>query len=359
MDKPSKTSTRSREEQVPAIPPSRKRQIDSYSDDEPLVKRTRLTRKNLALFDKMAQGKNSKPPKSLEDVLKRHAKTRATASPPESVYGDYVDTVERVQRTGNETTLVVKTSGILLKEYPTGYNQVFNRSFTNFPKDVGFNRNLSAPQPDFVEGLEMQNYLPFPVDEYVGGATLYKDNPYSVTLPQIAGEWKGPGGDIKEAELQSAYDGAALVYARNQALAYIGKSDPPGHAAITTFTTDGTNLNMYAHYAIPSEEDQDTLEYHQYKYASTNIKHSYQGYKDGRKGLRNAQDYAKDQSYALKDQLKEHWKQQRHTFHPIAEEEPMPVPERALEDASADKASFPTTNRHYTTRGPTKATSRS
>jgi hypothetical protein len=65
---------------------------------------------------------------------------------------------------------------------------------------------------------------------------------------------------MKEAELQSAYGGAALVFARNKALSYLGKSDPPGHAEVTTFTTDGTNLNLYAHYADPSEDG--TLKYH-------------------------------------------------------------------------------------------------
>lgn len=103
----------------------------------------------------------------------------------------------------------------------------------------------------------------------------------------------------------------------------MGRSDPPGHAAITTFTTDGTNLNMYAHYAAPSEEDKDILEYHQYKYVSANIKDSYQGHKDGRKSLRNAQDYAKEQSYALRDDLKEHWKQsqqRRNTVPSVAED---------------------------------------
>ncbi|KAK0655484.1 hypothetical protein B0T16DRAFT_451155 [Cercophora newfieldiana] len=279
-------------------------------------------RKN-GIFD----SRSSKPSKNLEDFLQRHSKTRATASPPESAYGDYVEEIDRVEKTGNEATLVIETSGKLLKKPPRGYNRVFNRSFTNFPKDVGFNQDLSAPQPDFVEGLEMQNYLPFPVDEHVRGATLYKDNPYSITLPQIAGEWKGPDGSMRDAELQSAYDGAAMVYVRNKALTYMGKSDPPGHAAITTFATDGTTLNMYQHYAAPSEEDPDILQYHQYKYASTNIKDSYQGHKDGRKGLRNAQDHARDQSYALRDQLKEYWKQQHNIIHPVAEEEPLPVPE--------------------------------
>lgn len=51
---------------------------------------------------------------------------------------------------------------------------------------------------------------------------------------------------MKEAELQSGHDGAALVYAWNQALAYLGKHDPPGHAEVTTFTTDSTNINFYA-----------------------------------------------------------------------------------------------------------------
>ncbi|OAL44653.1 hypothetical protein IQ07DRAFT_649260 [Pyrenochaeta sp. DS3sAY3a] len=106
-----------------------------------------------------------------------------------------------------------------------------------------------------------------------------------------------------------------MVHTRRQAPADMGQSDPPGHAEVTTFTTDGTTLNMYAHYAIPSEEDEDTLKYHRYQYASTNIKDSYQGHKDGWRGLRNAQDHAKTQSYALRDQLKDHWKQQHGAFH--------------------------------------------
>lgn len=97
-----------------------------------------------------------------------------------------------------------------------------------------------------------------------------------------------------------------MVYARNQALAYMEKSDSSGHSEIMTFTTDGTNLSMYAHYATPAEGDKSTMEYHQFQYASTNIKDSYQGHRDGRRGLRNIQDHAKKQSYDLKDQLNEH-----------------------------------------------------
>jgi hypothetical protein len=59
---------------------------------------------------------------------------------------------------------------------------------------------------------------------------------------------------MDEARLRSAYDGAALIYARNQALSYLGKRDLPGHAEVTTFTTDGTNINLYAYYAASSDD---------------------------------------------------------------------------------------------------------
>ncbi|TAQ88745.1 hypothetical protein B7494_g2925 [Chlorociboria aeruginascens] len=127
------------EEQVPANPPSRKRQLDSDDDAKSRTKRARttrptseparLTRKNLALFNKMGKKKTktsdpsddsgstktlsttasgfdvrarkngildpmgSRPPKNLEEIRERLAAPRETASPPESVYEDYAYTV--------------------------------------------------------------------------------------------------------------------------------------------------------------------------------------------------------------------------------------------------------------------------
>lgn len=376
------------EGQVPANPPSRKRQLDGDDDAEPRTKRARttrptseparLTRQNLARFTKMGNNHKgskkgsthrdstddssttkststtssgfaikarnngilepaySKPPANLEDIRRRHAESRATASPPESVYNDYVD---RVEGAGNEATVVVQTSE-LLKRYPKGYRQAYNRAFTNLPGDVGFNNGLSAPQPDFVEGLEAEEYRPFPADNYVPGAALYRDDPRSITLPHIAGEWKGPAGDIREARMQSAYDGAALVHSRNQALSYMGKPDPPGHAEITTFTTDGKNISFFAHYAAESEDG--TLEYHQFPVKSTSLVNSHGEHKEGRRGLRNAQDCAREQSCALKDQLKEYYKQQRHGgLHPVAEGAPsLPVPGTEPLDAYEDEDDY-------------------
>ena len=53
-----------------------------------------------------------------------------------------------------------------------------------------------------------------------------------------------------------------------------------------------------------------TLEYHQYPVKSTSLVNSHGEHREGRRGLRNAQDHAREQSYALKGQLKEYYQQQ-------------------------------------------------
>ncbi|KAI5917139.1 hypothetical protein F4810DRAFT_716746 [Camillea tinctor] len=366
---------------ISQITPLRKRQINNNNnDDKHQLKPTQLTRKNLAKFNKMMkeEGTGSKdsistPPESisestfsktlsttmsgfaiqanrngilravqshspanLEDIRKRYAQSRSTALPTESTYGDYVRTVENAV---NEITITMEVARQLLKNcIECDYSGVFNQSFTGFPKDVGFNNGLSALRPDYVEGPLIENHHPFPVHEYVNGAALYKDNPCSVILPHIAGECKGRGKDMDQARLQSAYVGAALVYVRNQALSYLGKQDPPGHAEVTTFTTDGTNLNLFAHYATQSENG--TLQYHQYLVKSTNLIESPQALKDGRRGLRNAQDYAKKQSYALRDELKEHWQKHRSVPRPAAKGAPLPVADGTFGERDTDEPGY-------------------
>ncbi|KAF3767172.1 hypothetical protein M406DRAFT_232583, partial [Cryphonectria parasitica EP155] len=225
-----------------------------------------------------------------------------------------------VHGAGNEATLTGTITSHLLKDTwgDRGYNASFNRRFTALPKDVGFNKGLSPPQPDYVQGLEKAAFRPLQVDRQISGAVLYDGDPRSMVLPHVAGEMKGPDGNMNTATIQSAYSGAALVYARNQALSLVGNPDPAGHAEIRTFTTDGHRIDFFAHYAAPSEWD-GTPEYHQYRYASTLLTGTYEGYKDGRKNLRNMQDHARDQSYALRDQIREYCKQRRGANQPITE----------------------------------------
>lgn len=48
--------------------------------------------------------------------------------------------------------------------------------------------------------------------------------------------------------MQASYDGVAFIYARNQALDRIGVVDVPEYAYVTTFVSDGWNLNVYIYY---------------------------------------------------------------------------------------------------------------
>ncbi|KAI1149479.1 hypothetical protein F4825DRAFT_430352 [Nemania diffusa] len=353
-----------------------KRQAGSDGDDnEHRLKRVRLTRKNLAQFDKMTNRKGtkaalpsalpessteltttktisttrtgfaiqadrngilnfqfSKPPTNLEEIRERYIEPRKSVSPPESLYEEYLD---EVMFNDSETTIMCTAGPHLLKKYKGGYKRTYNQPFTAFPKNVGFNNGLSAPQPDYVEGLTTREFGRLKNYENLDGAVLYKDNLRSTTLPHLAGGWKSMTGTISEAVVQSSYVGAALVYARNKALASLGKSDPPGHAEVTTFTTDGKTLNLYAHYAAPSKDGE--LEYHQYGYSSVDLMQSYQGHKDARKGLRNAQDHAFKQSHALIDQLKEQWQKGHNALQPSAEGALPPVLVVTLHTTNADE----------------------
>ncbi|KAI0398707.1 hypothetical protein F4802DRAFT_611421 [Xylaria palmicola] len=310
------------------------------------LKQVRLTQGNLALLDKVTGGKHinktlaspesaggssttkstststpgfaiqaykngileprySKPPTNLEDLRLRFAQPRETPYPPESMYEDYAD---RVGGAVNESTMVFEVGGKLLKD---NYG---------VSKSAGINNSISAPQPDFIEGLEIQQYEPFPIDEFIKGAMLYKRNPSSLSLPHIAGEWKRRENDMERARLQSAYE-----------------PDPPGHAAVTTFNTDGSSLNIFVHYATSSENS--TPKYHQYPIKSINLTDSYEGLKNGRKELRNEQDYAKEQSYILRDELKEHWKYQdglQYIAESIAEDPPISDIQQSIAESIAE-----------------------
>lgn len=239
-------------------------------------------------------------PENLGCLQEHRNRARDTVSPTESEYKKFA---RWIRRAPNETTIVVATS-TLLKLPEGGYDRVYNHVFNDFPKNVGFNNGLSATRPDMIEGLEMTEFYPFPVRQELGGAAVPTQEPVPLTLPHLAGEWKGPGKDMKLAETQAAYDGASMVYARDEACSFLGSPDPAGHAYIQTFTTDGTNLNTFAHY---STESQGQVKYHQYLTSSSCLISSYEDYKMSRRRLRNLQDAAKEASESLRDKLNEKW----------------------------------------------------
>ncbi|KAM3065598.1 hypothetical protein ACMFMG_011308 [Clarireedia jacksonii] len=102
------------------------------------------------------------------------------------------------------------------------------------------------------------------------------------------------------AQTQAAYDGACMVYGRNRARSLLKSPNPASHAFVSTFTTNGTTPNTFAHY---SSESQDQVKYHQYPTSSSFLISSYKNFKTSRRRLRNLQDYAKETSEKLRDEL--------------------------------------------------------
>ncbi len=118
----------------------------------------RLTRKNLALFNKMGRKKGTKtsvmlrlvslkPPTNLKDIREWDVRSYDTASPTESVYRRYVN---RIAKAPIEATVAFKVGGRVLKEYDE-----FNRVFTGVLKDLGYNCLLRSLV--LLRGLRCEN----------------------------------------------------------------------------------------------------------------------------------------------------------------------------------------------------------
>jgi hypothetical protein len=255
--------------------------------------------------------KESCKPANVDALLEAINRCRHSPSPTPEDYNRYLHAVADAP---NEATIVHEASK-LLKEHQAdndiGYRRVFDQGFTAYPHSLPFNQGLSTPQPDIIEGLRAGEFKPFPVNEILGGtAVLVRDFKSSVTLPHFVGEFKGPGRNLQTAFTQAAFDAAHLVHGRNQALEYLSNPDTPGHAAVFSFTSDGTSLNTYAHYAAESKSEipPRTPEYYTYHLTSSNLALSFTSFEQGRRHLRNLQDLAKSHSHALKDELLQHWK---------------------------------------------------
>ena len=129
----------------------------------------------------------SKSHTNLKSCQERINRSRDTASPSESEYRKFA---HKIQTACNKQTVLLQTSQ-LLKEYDKAdmrYSKVYNQQFNAFPKNIGFNNRLSAPQPDMVEGLEILEFDPFPVHKELGEAAVPTLSLNVITSPHLARE---------------------------------------------------------------------------------------------------------------------------------------------------------------------------
>jgi len=251
-------------------------------------------------------------PANLEEIEERLGRPRRSASPSESTYKRYLKATRR--GCSSKTTMMFETGGKLLKEYNddahNGSAREFNGVYTNLARNASFKDGLPAQQLDFFEGVERREFRQTRAADDIPRTSLSSNEPDSIIFPHIAGAWKGPGRETEDDQLKQGYNGAALVYGRRQALDHMGIPYVEGHSHITTFNTDGTTLNLFAHHSTPYEKWGFELPYvyHQYQISSTNIRNSYEEFKTAWRQLRNAQDRAREESLNLRDQFEDYWK---------------------------------------------------
>jgi hypothetical protein len=137
----------------------------------------------------------------------------------------------------------------------------------------------------------------------------FKDDPHGLVLPHLAGEFKSPSADQALSIVQSGYDGAVLVEARMEALRRMDTRDEDKHAYVLTFIFNGTNLCIFAHYALWSQTTSRTMQHHQYPVAELSLVSTSTRDEDYATFLRlyqllqNTQKFAKTQAEKLLESL--------------------------------------------------------
>ncbi|KAG6353680.1 hypothetical protein INS49_005389 [Diaporthe citri] len=235
------------------------------------------------------------------DAKKKLLASRGSASPTQSQYNKFAD---RIVEASNEQGTIAVYSKYIFQDtedthFDIGYRRKEDKMWIEFPKNVGFNNGLSAPKPDMIEGFSRDTFPP--TIEHIKASRLVKDEPRYVALPHVAVEYKAREKSLHKAKVQAGYDGAAMVYGRNEALKYIGKADPPRQPAVLTATTIGQEWNVYGHYAHPNDST-GKEEYYQCRMAGGSMENLSE-YKQGRKVLRNMQDFAREQASDLRDSM--------------------------------------------------------
>lgn len=242
-----------------------------------------------------------------KDIKRRLDQSRGSASPPQSQYNRFVG---RLDNAINETKTIEMYDKYVFQDsedrhYDSGYLVQPDKGWTAFPSNLGFNNGLSVPKPDKLEGFSRSKFPPS-INE-IQGTTLVKDDANYITLPHMTVEYKAKNKSAHEAKVQSMYNGAAMVYGRNEALAHIKKNDPPRQPAVLSAAVVGPTWDIYGHYAH-TDETTERVEYHQHRVHGGSME-TFNDYKQSRKVLRNMQDFAREQAGDLKDRLHEDYKE--------------------------------------------------
>ncbi|KAK0655262.1 hypothetical protein B0T16DRAFT_318489, partial [Cercophora newfieldiana] len=183
----------------------------------------------------------------------------------------------------------------IMREYnDPQYIRAYVRAITEIPSQ-DFNDGLSNPFPNVLEGLDTED-LP----SHLHDNGLHKKK--WLSFCHFAAEFKRADGNLHDATVQAAYDGAVLVNARDRALAEARQDGTIAAAAIDkaakeaavfTCVTDGKVVKVFTHHSEGGK-------YYQNLVACESLL----DYPNrGCELIRNTQDYARSKSYELANLL--------------------------------------------------------
>ncbi|KAK0719426.1 hypothetical protein B0H67DRAFT_608332, partial [Lasiosphaeris hirsuta] len=188
----------------------------------------------------------SHPPQDLDNIQYCLTQRRTSTQPSEGAHQRYCN---KVFKSDNEAEVSSLIQSKIIKEYnDMQYGKAVSRAITRIPSQ-DFNNGLSNPLPDILEGLDTA-VLPNGLHD---DHALHKTN--SLSLCHFAAEIKRTDGNLHQATVQAAHDGAVLVNARERALSqaranlsnHVAIDKAAEEAAVFTCVTDGTVAEVYTH----------------------------------------------------------------------------------------------------------------
>ncbi|KAM3066353.1 hypothetical protein ACMFMG_003138 [Clarireedia jacksonii] len=331
----------------------KRRSVETGAERPP--QRARLTKKNLKAFEKVGQDRKKSTGQSSstttttdkdfgtklqkngvvytsfdarapDDIAKTRElldRSRDSEPPDRSDYQEYLVLTEDYE---NELGVEISAYPLLAKRTAkrgiSGYFQRPNHTWSAVDNHI--TTGLSDTQPDLVESYRKTDYPPTVVEALSGDLA---PSSYNDAMPAYAVEFKSTNGDMKEAKLQCAYDGALMTEGAHGVHTYIGRPDDDfyGRTQALTVAFNGETLNFYAHHAVKvpvsstatykasgsgvdgsaeaANVTATTVEYHQYLVDCDNPRVSFEHFQTAYRHTRNAQDIGYTLATERKDAL--------------------------------------------------------
>lgn len=251
-------------------------------------------------FSKMARENGilsmigSREPSNIMDICAILETGRNSPTPGQTEFAAFRSDVEI---SGNEISVGVVVLSIL-KRCDLPYKRALNQPFTKFPSKVGFNDGLSVAKPDLVEGYFAPAFKPYDFERPVADSAIPTQCEYPIAMSHLTGDFKKLGGNFRCGQHQAAYNAAFLVYARDQAGIAVNGPDKVDAAFVGSFICDGERLQISVHYS--SKDSSGKTVYHQTPVFDRNIRMNRASFTDGRKHLRNLQDWAQENANEIR-----------------------------------------------------------